>query len=182
MALGWVPGPPQLLRCRLTISAEHFSCSPPSWPAHPNCSRYSRVRCCDTLGRWGLGTGLLIQQLLFSITVLREGRNPGRSQWLLPPLPPLPHPHTHTYPSPLPSHEAPPSFSVKLVPAGSSGNCAVGFRGTEQGSSPITKEHSFIMGYRQLLSKLLGKKCENSLPKLSFSSCCHQEELAQARV
>lgn len=63
------PAPPQ---------AHHLAalsaCSPRSWTSHPNCSRYSRLRCCDTLGGRGLGTGMLGQQLLFSITVPREGR------------------------------------------------------------------------------------------------------------
>lgn len=56
----------------------------PAGPARPNCSRYGRLRCCDTLGGRGPGTDMPGQQLPCSITVPAEGRDPGRSQWHFP--------------------------------------------------------------------------------------------------
>lgn len=59
----------------------------PAGPAHPNCSRYGRLRGCDTLRGRGPETDMLGQQLPCSITVPAEGRDLGRSQWHFP-LPP----------------------------------------------------------------------------------------------
>lgn len=56
----------------------------PAGPAHPNCSRYGRLRGCDTLRGRGPETDMLGQQLPCSITVPAEGRDLGRSQWHLP--------------------------------------------------------------------------------------------------
>lgn len=53
----------------------------PAGPAHPNCSRYRRLRGCDTLRGRGPETDMLGQQLPCSITVPAEGRDLGRSQW-----------------------------------------------------------------------------------------------------
>lgn len=161
MDLGWVPvprprspapspGPWKGSPSRLLSSLARLAAG----PAHPNCSRYSRLRCCDTLGGRGPGTDMLGQQQPCSITVPGEGRDRSRSQLLLPAHPRLKSPGSSRGPTP---PLGPPSASGTARP----GNCAVEFLALpwlRGGGTPITKAHLHTLRDRPLAGKRLRKE------------------------
>lgn len=145
MALGWVPGlRPRSPACGprpWKSSPSRLLSSPaclPAGPAHPNCSRYGRLRCCDTPGGRGPGTDMLGQQLPCSITVPKEGRDRADHNCSSPP----------TQGSNLRAPAvAAPRLTVQppLGGAQRSGNSEAGFLEAPGGRSPITKAHSYTV-------------------------------------
>lgn len=161
MDLGWVPvarprspapspGPWKGSPSRLLSSLARLAAG----PAHPNCSRYSRLRCCDTLGGRGPGDRHAGPAAALQHHSAQGGEGPEQVT-IAPPRPPAAQiPGQRRGPTP---PLGAPSALVTARP----GNCGVEFLALPWlggGGSPITKAHLYTLCDRPLAGKLLRKE------------------------